>query len=106
LSATRINSRDPAVLTEFGHVVETFAVGEVLKQLSWSNELVTASHFRTRDGDEVDLVLETWDGRVAGVEIKAGTQIRDTDLNGLRILRERLGDKFVAGVVLNLGGLS
>lgn len=41
-------------------------MGELLKQVSWSDDVVTASYFRTRDGDEVDLVLESWDGRVAG----------------------------------------
>jgi uncharacterized protein len=60
LSAAKISSRDPAVLTEFGHLVETFAVSEILKQVSWSEEVVTAAHFRTQSGDEVDLVLETW----------------------------------------------
>jgi predicted AAA+ superfamily ATPase len=106
LSATKVNSRTPAALTEFGHLVETFAVGEILKQVSWSDEVTTASHFRTESGDEVDLVLETWDGRVAGFEIKAGTRIKDPDLNGLRLLRDRLGDRFVAGFVLNLGELA
>jgi uncharacterized protein len=70
VSAAKINSRNPAALTEFGHLVETFAVGEILKQVSWADEVVTASHFRTEVGDEVDLVLETWDGRVTGFEIK------------------------------------
>ncbi len=70
LSAAKINSRSPAALAEFGHVVETFAVGEILKQVSWADDVITASHFRTEAGDEVDLVLETWDGRVAGFEIK------------------------------------
>jgi predicted AAA+ superfamily ATPase len=106
LSESKVASRDPAALAEFGHLVETFAVGEILKQISWSNDLITPSHFRTRAGDEVDLVLETWDGRVAGIEIKAGAKIRGADLQGLRILRERLGDKFVAGIILNLGELS
>lgn len=103
LSAAKVNRRDPAVLTEFGHVAETFAVGEILKQVGWSEELITPSHFRTEKGDEVDLVLETWDGRVAGFEIKAGTQIKDADLHGLRLLRDRLGDRFAGGFVLNLG---
>ncbi|MGH3245631.1 MAG: DUF4143 domain-containing protein, partial [Trebonia sp.] len=44
LSATKVNSRDPVALTEFGHLVETFAIGEILKQLSWSEEIATASH--------------------------------------------------------------
>jgi hypothetical protein len=106
LNAAKINSRNPAALTEFGHLVETFAVGEILKQVSWADELITASHFRTEAGDEVDLVLETWDGRVAGFEIKAGTRIKDPDLNGLRLLRDRLGDRFAGGFVLNLGELA
>jgi predicted AAA+ superfamily ATPase len=106
LSAAKINSRNPATLTEFGHLVETFAVGEILKQVSWVDEVITASHFRTEAGDEVDLVLETWDGRVAGFEIKAGTRIKDPDLNGLRLLRDRLGDRFTGGFVLNLGELA
>ncbi len=49
LSAAKISSRDPAVLTEFGHLVETFAVGEILKQVSWSEEAVTAGGLRKRD---------------------------------------------------------
>ncbi len=106
LSAAKISSRNPAVLTEFGHLVETFAVGEILKQVSWSDEVITASHFHSESGDEVDLILETWDGRVAGFEIKAGTRIKDRDLNGLRLLRDRLGDRFVGGFVLNLGDLA
>ena len=88
--AAKISSRDPAVLTEFGHLVETFAVGELLKQVSWSEEAVTTAYFRTQNGNEVDLVLETWDGRVAGFEVKAGSGVQDTDLSGLRLLRDRL----------------
>ena len=94
------------MLTEFGHLVETFAVGEILKQVSWSEEVVTASYFRTRTGDEVDLVLETWDGRVVGFEVKAGSRVQDTDLSGLRLLRDRLGERFMAGFLLNLGELA
>jgi predicted AAA+ superfamily ATPase len=106
LTTSKVANRDPVALGEFGHLVETFVTGEILKQISWSDELITASHFRTRNGDEVDLVLETWDGRVAGIEIKAGAKVRDTDLKGLRILRDQLGDKFIAGIMLNLGDLS
>ena len=74
--------------------------------MSWSEEVITAAYFRTQDRDEVDLVLETWDGRVAGFEIKAGSRVQDTDLNGLRLLRDRLGYRFIAGFLLNLGELA
>ena len=94
------------MLTEFGPLVETFAAGEILKQVSWSEEAATAAYFRTQDGDEVDLVLETWDGRVAGFEVKAGSRVQDADLSGLRLLRDRLGGRFIAGFLLNLGELA
>jgi hypothetical protein len=72
------------VLTEFGHLVETFAVGEILKQVSWSEEAVTAAYFRTQDGDEADLVPETSDGRVAGFDVKAGPVSRTLTRTGYR----------------------
>jgi predicted AAA+ superfamily ATPase len=65
-----------------------------------------AAYFRTQTGDEVDLVLETWDGRVAGFEVKAGSRVQDSDLSGLRLLRDRLGERFMAGFLLNLGELA
>jgi uncharacterized protein len=72
----------------------------------WSEEITTAAYFRTQNGDEVDLVLETWDGRIAGFEIKAGSRVQETDLSGLRLLRDRLGERFIAGFLLNLGELA
>lgn len=63
-------------------------------------------HWRTRDGDEVDLVIERGDGKVAGVEVKAGARVTGSDLGGLRKLRSRLGDAFIGGVCLYTGELS
>lgn len=51
-------------------------------------------------------MLETWDGRVAAFEVKAGARIKDADLDGLRLLRDRLGGRFTGGFVLNLGDLA
>lgn len=103
ITAGRLATRDTAALTEFGHVVETFAVNEVLKQAGWSAHLLRFSHFRTRDGAEVDLVVETSDGRVAGIEVKAGSRVDAADLRGLKQLRDKLGSAFAGGVVLHLG---
>jgi hypothetical protein len=37
------------------------------------------------------------------VEVKATTTVRGADFRGLRLLRERLGDQFLDGVVLHRG---
>ncbi|WP_208544445.1 hypothetical protein [Saccharomonospora piscinae] len=51
----------------------------------------------------VDAVLETPDGRVVGVAVKAGATVRAEDLTGLRQLERILGDRFVAGYVFYTG---
>ena len=86
-----------------GPVLETFVTMELRRQLGWSTERATLHHFRTRDGAEVDAVLETPDGRVAGVEVKAGATVRAEDFRGLRRLRDAAGEAFVAGLVLHTG---
>lgn len=99
----RLGLRKPSTLTEFGHVVETFAVNEIIKQAGWSAAEVTFSHLRTGQQQEVDLVVESRDGSVAGVEVKASTTVKDTDFKGLRLMRDKLGEDFTAGVLLNFG---
>ena len=76
LTPDRLERRDAAALTELGHLVETFAVNELLKQATWSAAPVSAGHFRTKDGAEVDVVLERDDGALVGVEIKAASAAR------------------------------
>ena len=78
-------------------------VGEILKQASWVDGIARWGHWRTYDGDEVDLIVELDDGRVGAFEVKAGSRIRDKDLNSLRRLREATGEAFVAGVALYTG---
>ena len=86
----------------FGQLLESFVAMELRKQLTWSDQPVTLSHFRDRDGAEVDLVLEHANGDVVGVEVKAARSVSSRDTRGLRFLAERLGARFKAGIVLSL----
>jgi predicted AAA+ superfamily ATPase len=84
-----------------GPLLETFVATELRKQVSWSTVRPTISHFRDRGGTEVDLVLEHPDGRVVGLEVKATSSPKLDDFKGLRLLADRLGDRFVFGAVLS-----
>jgi uncharacterized protein len=84
-------------------MMENFVVSELARQLTWSEERGRLHHYRTKDGVEVDAVIETPDGRVIGIEVKAGATVRTADLTGLRQLDQVLGDRFVAGYVLYTG---
>lgn len=78
-------------------------VNELLKQAGWAETAVEFGHFRAHDQHEVDLVMESSDGQVVGIEVKAKSSIEEADFRGLRLLRDKLGSAFVGGVLLNLG---
>ena len=96
LSPDRARQDRPA----FGAVLETFVFSELRKIATWSEERPAFGHFRDKDQTEVDIVLETRRGTVAGVEIKASATVRAEDFRGLRKLATALEDRFVQGVVL------
>jgi len=96
LSPERLN----ADRTRFGPLLESFAFSEVLKLTGWTDDRITLSHFRDKDQDEVDLVLEDASGRVVGLEVKASATVRNEDFAGLRKLAQACGDRFAFGAVL------
>lgn len=103
LSPEKLGRLEPTALQQFGHLFETFVVGEVHKQLSLMDGIAAVGHWRTHDGAEVDLVIERDDGSVIAIEIKAGSRVGDNDMAGLRVIRNALGDAFVAGAVMYAG---
>jgi predicted AAA+ superfamily ATPase len=93
---------DPAS-PALGPLLESFVAGELARQRTWSQVDHSMHHYRDRSGPEVDLVLESRDGRVAAVEVKAAVSVLERDFAALRLLRDRLGKDFAHGVVLHLG---
>ena len=88
---------------QLGPLLETFVVQELRRHLRWADTAATAWHFRTAAGQEVDLVLDTPDQRVVGIEIKASASLNQGDFDGLRELRGAAGRAFTRGVVLHTG---
>jgi uncharacterized protein len=106
LTAAKLDRPSPTALQQFGHLLETFVVAEVRKQVSWMDGVATVGHWRTRDGVEVDLVVERDEGSVVAFEVKAGSRVTARDLAGLRVIRDAVGDTFVAGAVMHTGSRS
>ncbi|GIH78442.1 ATP-binding protein [Planobispora longispora] len=89
-----------------GGLMENFVLAEIARQLSWSDTDARIHHYRDRDQNEVDGVIEDNAGRVVGIEVKAAETVRSADFKGLRLLQERLGPRFLAGFVLYCGSQS
>jgi hypothetical protein len=76
---------------------------ELIKQRGWSQTQPMLRHWRDRNGAEIDLIVEDDSGSIAGIEVKAASTVSVGDVKHLQGLREKLGDRFTAGIVLYLG---
>ncbi|MBO6675578.1 MAG: ATP-binding protein [Rhizobiales bacterium] len=86
--------------TSFGAILETFVFSELQKIATWSEQRCSFSHFRDKDKNEVDVVIENRRGEVVGVEVKSSATVSAGDFSGIRRLAEACGDRFVQGIVL------
>ena len=86
-----------------GRLLESVVVGELRKQVSWTDPQTALRHLRTAAGSEVDVVLEKPDGSIAAIEVKGSATVAASDFAALKALRDQLGQQFRAGVVLYLG---
>lgn len=84
----------------FGPLLETFVFAEILKQGTWADEQYSLSHYRDKDQDEVDIVVENEAGALVGVEVKASATVNAGDFKGLRKLSAAAGEACRLGVVL------
>jgi predicted AAA+ superfamily ATPase len=85
-----------------GKLFENFIATEIVKQLVWAEHQVEIYHYR-RERREIDLVLEANDGTVVAIEAKASASLAGSDRRALVELRDTLGEKFRAGVLLHTG---
>lgn len=90
-------------MTLLGHVLENFVVMELLKQKTWSTTPFNIYHYRVQDTHEVDIVLESYDGKIIGIEVKLAKQVSQNDFKGLASLEDTVGTAFHRGIVLYMG---
>ena len=99
---------DAAAVMSHGDILsrmlDAFVLAQLRPMLALDTPPARAYHLRQHDGRcEVDVVVEAADGRVLGLEIKATAASSRDEARHLAWLRDQLGDRFVAGAVLNTG---
>jgi len=90
----------------FGALLEQFVTLELMKQASWSTCPFSLYHFRDRDGLEVDLIVETFDGHLIAIEVKSTRTLSSSLWANLVKFRDRFADRPITGVVLHAGDTS
>lgn len=87
-----------------GRVLDTFVVSQIRAELSAAETRPRLYHLRTKEGrHEVDLVSEITGRDVVAIEVKADAAPDRWSARHLVWLRDQLGDRFIAGVVLHVG---
>ncbi len=84
----------------FGALLETFVFSEVMKETAWCDESYTLHHYRDKDQDEVDIIVEDERGAMVGIEVKASATVHASDFKGIRKLLDICADDLKLGVVL------
>ncbi len=87
-----------------GRVIDTYVLSQLRPELTVASSGARLYHLRHDGGThEVDLIAESRDGRIAGIECKANAAPDRDDAAHLIWLRDQLGDRFTIGIVLHTG---
>ncbi len=88
--------------TNFGPLLESFVLQQITAQADWLEDELRISHYRDKDGLEVDIVIEQ--GRqVWGIEVKKAASIQPKDGAGLNRLAAKAGKAFEGGILFYCG---
>jgi predicted AAA+ superfamily ATPase len=87
-----------------GRILDTFVAAQLRAELGITTTRPRLYHFRTKGGrQEVDLLAELGGQRVVGIEVKADSAPDREGARHLFWLREKLEDRFQAGVLFHTG---
>lgn len=87
-----------------GRFIESFVVSQLRAEIAFISQRARLYHLRTEHGrQEIDLIIELANQKVIAIEIKISAAPANSAAKHLCWLRDRLGDDFVAGIVLHTG---
>lgn len=85
-----------------GKLVESWVYHELVSQADVLGDC-EITHYRDKDKREIDFIIENGEGRLLGVEVKAGAHVCDADFKHLRWFARNLAKGPFVGIVLYAG---
>lgn len=87
-----------------GRLLDTFVAAQLRPERELTSPRPRIHHLRSQQGrHEIDLVIEIGGDRVVAIEVKASAAPKPDAARHLAWLRDSLGERFVAGLVLHTG---
>ena len=87
----------------YGGLLESFVVMECFKHMAWSQQSMKLYHYRDKQKNEVDIILEQSGGRLIAIEIKASSAVSERDFKGIAKFADVVGPAFKFGFVFYTG---
>jgi len=85
----------------YGAIVETFIFNELLKHISFSEEIVDIFHYRTSDKKEIDFIIKNGN-KILAIEVKSSANISKDDFKHIVDFQNRSKDD-VIGIIFYTG---
>jgi len=94
----------PATQTQdLGRLVESLVVTELIRQCHWLQPAPDCFHWRRRQRDEIDLVIENHQGQVVCIEVKTAELVQASDFRAMDEFRHAHPTEFHRGFVFYSG---
>lgn len=89
---------------KYGHLLETFVYTQLAAILDAQDDDYTLYHYRDADKKEIDFIIESPDGALLGIEVKAGSAFKKDAFKHLKWFKERIAkDRPFTGIILYSG---
>jgi predicted AAA+ superfamily ATPase len=86
-----------------GQLMEAFALCEIRRLLSCIGQSTQMTHYRDRDGYEVDAIVEWGNETVTAIEVKAASSVATSDFRGIDRFERQTKVSVQAGIVFYSG---
>ena len=87
----------------YGNLLENFVITEIQKQFGWVKVRPSMYYLRTKDGQEIDLILEAKNDKLVAIEIKASSNFKMNSIDNIKEFQKVMGDKFHRGIIFYTG---
>jgi predicted AAA+ superfamily ATPase len=85
--------------TSMGPILESFIYSELRKQADWYEQDLEFFHYRDKNQNEVDIIIQNEEGSLIGFEVKLAASVSEKDFKGLKRFQEQYPSRMIGGYV-------